>query len=235
MSKNMVCDLCTALGAKKMGNGRLGFTLMEIMVVVVIIAVLASVAGPMIGDIVNQGKASATRSKLAALKSAIVTYKNDVGRYPYFGERKDINDKAAYDQTKVLSINEANNVLVNRATLINTITGAIPKDTDGDEYAPQYGRQGRRWKGPYMDSDPADFMVDAWGSTFRYLAVDNSLILWSAGPDGDFHEISQGVPNKDIFDSDAYADGETDDLYISIARFRRPFNGSLPAFEDSNE
>ncbi|MFA7147175.1 MAG: prepilin-type N-terminal cleavage/methylation domain-containing protein, partial [Candidatus Riflebacteria bacterium] len=74
-----------------MHDNRSGFTLMEIMVVVVIIAVLASVAGPMIGDIINQGKASATRSKMSSLKSAIVTYKNDVGRYPFYGDKDKVS------------------------------------------------------------------------------------------------------------------------------------------------
>lgn len=75
-----------------------------------------------------------------------------------------------------------------------------------------------------MDSDPADFMVDAWGTEFRYLANENSLILWSAGPDGEFHEgPTAGIPDAAVFSSDAYADGVTDDLFISIARFRRKF------------
>lgn len=233
----MVLELCTALGANRMGNNRLGFTLMEIMVVVVIIAVLASVAGPMIGDIVNQGKASATRSKLAAIKSAIVTYKNDVGRYPYFGERDKISVSSAYDQEKVLTASAAKNVLVKAN--VELYTGDTADIDDENKPSKLYGKDGRKWKGPYMDSDPADFMIDAWGKKIRYMAYKNSLILWSAGPDGEFDFVAGSetgnkyIPNERIFNSDAYAEGETDDLYISIARFRKEFDNTYPAYEEN--
>jgi prepilin-type N-terminal cleavage/methylation domain-containing protein len=70
---------------KNMNRTRAGFTLMEIMVVIIVIAVLASVAGPMIGSITDQGRASATKSKMSALKSAMLAYQSDVGRLPFSG------------------------------------------------------------------------------------------------------------------------------------------------------
>jgi prepilin-type N-terminal cleavage/methylation domain-containing protein len=57
-------------GFMKHLKAKSGFTLMEIMVVIIVIAVLASVAGPMIGSITDQGRASATKSKINSLKSA---------------------------------------------------------------------------------------------------------------------------------------------------------------------
>lgn len=220
----MTSDLCTALGVKSMHDNRSGFTLMEIMVVVVIIAVLASVAGPMIGDIINQGKASATRSKMSSLKSAIVTYKNDVGRYPFFGDKDAVASISAYCADAVLADDAANNVLVNQEVNLG-VTGA---KTCGDEstgcWSSFYGKGGRKWKGPYMDSDPADFMTDSWGTLMKYHAFDHSLILWSAGPDGEFDFDEDGKnPHPNVLNSEAYAEGETDDLFISIARFRRKF------------
>lgn len=219
----MTSDLCTALGVKSMHDNRSGFTLMEIMVVVVIIAVLASVAGPMIGDIINQGKASATRSKMSSLKSAIVTYKNDVGRYPFVGDKNKVSSKSAYCADAVLADNVANNVLVNQEVNLGVTSEARGGDAENGYWTTFYGKGGRKWKGPYMDSDPADFMTDSWGTKIRYHAFDHSLILWSAGPDGEFHEVG-GDPNSDVLDSEKYAEGETDDLFISIARFRKQFN-----------
>ena len=218
----MTSDLCTALGVKSMHDNRSGFTLMEIMVVVVIIAVLASVAGPMIGDIINQGKASATRSKMSSLKSAIVTYKNDVGRYPFYGDKDKVSYKSAYCADFVLADDAANNVLVNPAVNLGITDEKNCGDGNGC-WSSFYGKGGRKWKGPYMDSDPADFMTDSWGTKIKYHAFDHSLILWSAGPDGEFHSIAGGDPNSDVLDSEKYAEGETDDLFISIARFRRKF------------
>jgi prepilin-type N-terminal cleavage/methylation domain-containing protein len=205
-----------------MHDNRSGFTLMEIMVVVVIIAVLASVAGPMIGDIINQGKASATRSKMSSLKSAIVTYKNDVGRYPFVGDKNLTSKANAYCAALVLADNGELNVLVNLEGLLGG-TGEAKNGVNDGCWSSFYGKGGRKWKGPYMDSDPADFMTDSWGTKIRYHAFDHSLILWSAGPDGEFHNLTNGDPNSDVLDSEAYAEGDTDDLFISIARFRRKF------------
>lgn len=218
----MTSDLCTALGVKSMHDNRSGFTLMEIMVVVVIIAVLASVAGPMIGDIINQGKASATRSKMSSLKSAIVTYKNDVGRYPFVGDKGNVSCISAYCADAVLADNVANNVLVNQEVNLGVTGEATCVDSEGC-WSSFYGKGGRKWKGPYMDSDPADFMTDSWGTKIRYHAFDHSLILWSAGPDGEWDEDASNNPNPEVLNSEAYAEGETDDLFISIARFRRKF------------
>jgi hypothetical protein len=123
-----------------------------------------------------------------------------------------------------LADNVANNVLVNQEVNL----GVTGEEKCGDEnsgyWTSFYGKGGRKWKGPYMDSDPADFMTDSWGTKIRYHAFDHSLILWSAGPDGEFHEFnSDGDPDPKVLDSEAYAEGDTDDLFISIARFRRKF------------
>jgi prepilin-type N-terminal cleavage/methylation domain-containing protein len=219
----MTSDLCTALGVKSMHDNRSGFTLMEIMVVVVIIAVLASVAGPMIGDIINQGKASATRSKMSSLKSAIVTYKNDVGRYPFFGDKDKVSCKSAYSADDVLADNADNNVLVNPAVNLGVTCEEKKGDAENGYWTSFYGKGGRKWKGPYMDSDPADFMTDSWGTPIRYHAFDHSLILWSAGPDTLFDAVGND-PSGNVLNSEAYAEGVTDDLFISIARFRKQFN-----------
>lgn len=219
----MTSDLCTALGVKSMHDNRSGFTLMEIMVVVVIIAVLASVAGPMIGDIINQGKASATRSKMSSLKSAIVTYKNDVGRYPFYGDKNKVSCKSAYSADDVLADDANNNVLVNQEVNLGVPAECRKGDATNGYYTDFYGKGGRKWKGPYMDSDPADFMTDSWGTKIRYHAFDHSLILWSAGPDGEFDAVGND-PSGNVLNSEAYAEGVTDDLFISIARFRRKFD-----------
>ena len=83
-----------------MNKRKSGFTLVEIMVVIIVIAVLASVAGPMIGSITDQGRASATKSKMSSLKSALLAYQSDVGRLPYVGD----NSRKAkqYDQNALL-------------------------------------------------------------------------------------------------------------------------------------
>ncbi|MBQ3643353.1 MAG: type II secretion system protein GspG [Candidatus Riflebacteria bacterium] len=182
-----------------MNKRKSGFTLMEIMVVIIVIAVLASVAGPMIGSITDQGRASATKSKMSSLKSALLAYQTDVGRLPHLGCAKKASN---YDQDSLLSNSDENkNVLYSNS---NIGYGSTPP-----------GNYSRRWKGPYMDSDPSDFMMDSWGNRLRYTAKGKNIYLWSAGPDGSFYE-----PVNQAFKDQSNAEKECDDIVISVARLK---------------
>jgi len=195
-----------------MNRTRAGFTLMEIMVVIIVIAVLASVAGPMIGSITDQGRASATKSKMSALKSAMLAYQSDVGRLPFDGKSSGANDATNYDPSKVLGLNVDTNVLV-CDTLGNGASGFnITNYT-------------RKWKGPYMDSEPGDFMLDAWGNPFRYGAKGTNVYLWSSGSDSNF-----AANVEEALDPALQESGECDDIVTSIAKVRRKFGNPVTGF-----
>lgn len=188
-----------------------GFTLMEIMVVVIVIAVLASVAGPMITEFTESGRISATRQGMSVLRTALQAYSQDVGAFPHkgsnrIGEVTDYNDVASIGKDFMLGTDQ-NNILVSFA---NHDDFAFIDDEDVYE---------RRWKGPYMDGDPNDFMRDAWGNVFRYKAASStrSVYLWSAGPDGSFSDGWGGGTAATDPLSDSY-DG--DDIVMSITRVR---------------
>ena len=60
-----------------------GFTLLEIMIVVSIIAILASIAVPKFGGMIRTANEAATKGKLASLRSALTIYYADTeGYYP---------------------------------------------------------------------------------------------------------------------------------------------------------
>ncbi len=59
-----------------------GFTLIEIMVVVVIIGLLAGLVGPRIFRNLERANVETARTQMANLKTALATYRLDVGRYP---------------------------------------------------------------------------------------------------------------------------------------------------------
>jgi len=191
---------------------RSGFTLMEIMVVIIVIAVLASVAGPMIGSITDQGRASATKSKLSGLKSALLTYQSDVGRFPYVGCADNSQVAKAYNEADAKLLGDAMNVNV----LVNEQIG------NGSDAASNFRikNYNRRWKGPYMDSDPSDFMLDSWGVKIKYQAhkAKNNIYLWSSGPD-----MAHGAI-EDAINVEKTESGNEDDIAISIARTRKTFN-----------
>ncbi len=67
-----------------------GFTLIELVIVIVVLGILASVGIPVISGIIGSSKISATRKEMTHLKAAIVGqadngvrgYENDVGALP---------------------------------------------------------------------------------------------------------------------------------------------------------
>lgn len=185
-----------------------GFTLMEIMVVIIVIAVLASVAGPMIGSITDQGRASATKSKLSSLKSALLAYQGDVGRFPFTGSNK--SKAECYNDAALLSSNEEDkNVLVSNNCVISAVSNYTKK-----------------WKGPYMDSDVGDFMVDAWGTPIRYVAYNKNLYIWSYGPDLTPATQDPGMDIDAIFKAQSDGNADVDDIVISVSRFKRALSTS---------
>lgn len=59
-----------------------GFTLMEIMIAIALVAIMAVTMGPKVMEYFGRGKKGATKSQLAQIKDAIVTFNMDVGRNP---------------------------------------------------------------------------------------------------------------------------------------------------------
>jgi general secretion pathway protein G len=59
-----------------------GFTLLELMVVIVIIGVLAALIAPSVLSKVGQAKITASQSDISNLMNALKMYKLDNGRYP---------------------------------------------------------------------------------------------------------------------------------------------------------
>ncbi len=155
---------------------RRGFTLMEIMVVIIVIAVLASVAGPMIGSITDQGKSSATKASINNLKTALVNYNNDLGRFPHTAN--------AYISANVNNADTA--ALLNQSNqnvLVENSVGGTFTNMGINAYA-------KRWKGPYMDSDASAFMQDAWDLKIKYFHHNKQIWLQSGGPDGQFNNAA---------------------------------------------
>lgn len=65
---------------------RFGFTLIEILVVIVVIAILASLVAPSVFQHVGAAKDATTRSQIEMLGAALDAYRLDNGRYPTTSE-----------------------------------------------------------------------------------------------------------------------------------------------------
>jgi general secretion pathway protein G len=66
----------------KQFHNRRGFTLIEIMVVIVILALLAALVGPKIMGRTDDAKIQTTKTQIRNLESALKLYKLDSGAYP---------------------------------------------------------------------------------------------------------------------------------------------------------
>ena len=63
-------------------NVRLGFTLIEIVVVIVILVTLASIATPLYLNYVKRANVGAAKTQMKLLEDALTGYRLDVGSYP---------------------------------------------------------------------------------------------------------------------------------------------------------
>ena len=59
-----------------------GFTMLELLIVVVIIGLLAALVGPRFFGQLSKSKQQAARAQIENFRKALDTYKLDVGRYP---------------------------------------------------------------------------------------------------------------------------------------------------------
>ncbi len=154
-------------------NTFIGFTPTEIIALLIVFVVLYWAVGwRMDGmNIPGQENASATRAAMQALKTALANFNADEGKFPFVGSNA--LDPDQYNAADFVALGQrvSTNVLVDhRASGINL--GIDPTIYEN------------RWKGPYMNSDPSEFMVDAWNSKIRYRYCNGAIWLHSKGPDG---------------------------------------------------
>lgn len=64
------------------GSGRAGFTLIEVLVVIAVIAMLAALVAPNVFQHVGTAKDATARSQIELLGAALDAYRLDNGRYP---------------------------------------------------------------------------------------------------------------------------------------------------------
>lgn len=64
---------------------RSGFTLVELVIVVLVLGIIAAAAAPKLFDTANDARDSATRHSLTVLRNAIELYRSQVGNYPAAG------------------------------------------------------------------------------------------------------------------------------------------------------
>lgn len=122
---------------------RSGFTLIELVLIIVVLGIIAAVAIPKMGDFAESSKKSATQSELQTLKRAIVGNPTVTagGRYIDVGFEGDVGHPPV--------------------TLLEL--GAIPGSLSVYD---KFTRSG--WNGPYIDTAGGEYLNDAWGISYNY-------------------------------------------------------------------
>lgn len=128
-----------------------GFTLIELVIIIVVLGVLATVAIPRFTNLAESSKEQATKEEMMALKRAIIGNPGVTsgGAYVDRGFEGDV--------------------------------GFVPSQLSDlvrrpDSVAP-YDRLTRLgWNGPYIDSSGGDYLTDAWGSPYVYDPANRRLM-----------------------------------------------------------
>jgi prepilin-type N-terminal cleavage/methylation domain-containing protein len=126
-----------------MTNRRDAFTLIELTIVLVVLAVISAVAIPRIGMMLEASKKAATLQEMEALKRAIVGDPRVTagGQLVNVGYEGDVGSLPPDLQALV------------------TKPGSVPAWN-------RFTRVG--WNGPYIDDEGNDYLTDAWGSAYQY-------------------------------------------------------------------
>lgn len=71
---------------KRWVNGQYGFTIVELLIVIVVIAILAAISVVAYNGIQNRARVAQTNTTFVALKKAMLAYKADTGELPPAGD-----------------------------------------------------------------------------------------------------------------------------------------------------
>jgi len=128
-----------------------GFTLIELVMIIVVLGVLAAVAIPKLGDVTENSKITATKKELLALKVAIAGNPDAVagGKYVDRGFEGDVGFVPSLLQDLVTKPDSV--------ALYNKLTGL-------------------GWNGPYIDSTEGNYLKDGWGTDYVYQPVSRRII-----------------------------------------------------------
>jgi len=134
-----------------------GFTIIELVMVIVVLGIVAAIAVPRMGGLSESSRITATESEMVILKKAIVGNPSVVagGRYFDVGFEGDIGHPP----------------------------GALVDLAVKPDSLPVYDKFTRiGWNGPYVDTAGNDYLKDAWGTDYVYDGSSRAIVS-VGGPD----------------------------------------------------
>jgi len=154
------------------GFGAEGFTLVEMVVVVAIIALLAGVITPLIFNLLDDANEASTREEMANIRNAAVNYYRDVNQWPPTW----VSDgTTVYTGLKMLAVTKTNHGYL------------LPCDSSGQPYeyaapVPAYDTStGMGWNGPYATTESdkdGGLYTDSWGNAYAYVSYPGYYVVY---------------------------------------------------------
>lgn len=198
-----------------------GFTLIEIVVVLAIIATIAAFLTPMLFDYLKESKTSRAKADVRNIAASIANFNRDLQVYPIYKA----TTKADSATVLVLHTNEGNQAgldtgITGWTTAEDTSGGTIQvldkalldgKLADASTLYTNVVKKPGEWKGPYM----TDFKADPWGNKY-YVSAEGmqpgsvkAAFVLSAGPNGKIETALQ----QDAAGATVFAVGGDDVAY----------------------
>jgi type II secretory pathway pseudopilin PulG len=133
-----------------------GFTLIELIIIIVVLGIISIVAVAKYSDFLSESRIQASKSELSELKRAIVGNPGAVagGRYSDVGFEGDVGHPPS------------------------TLRDLVKKPDSISVYNP-IARLG--WHGPYIDSSGGDFLKDSWGADYVYNPAARTITSVGSG------------------------------------------------------
>src|SRR5512140_3961901 len=75
-------DTLTSIGPFRTARPARGFTLLELLIVLVVLGLLVSIVGPKYFSQLGKSESKAAQAQIASIAKALDMYRIDVGRYP---------------------------------------------------------------------------------------------------------------------------------------------------------
>ncbi len=148
---------------------RAGFTLVELLIVVIILAVLAAIVVPQFSASTNDARAAALQANLANIRAAIDFYYQEHGEYP--------GDLIATGATCVNGVA----VTAGAADTEDALIAQLTRYTNDDGLACT-GKDATTFRyGPYLKGD---MPVNPEGTTNTVVVVDNGVLGMASGGSG---------------------------------------------------
>jgi prepilin-type N-terminal cleavage/methylation domain-containing protein len=188
-----------------------GFTLIEVVVVVAIVALLSAILTPIVAQKINDSRISKAQNETAVIAAAIADFYKDVAAFPAMdssGQLNKVKNLLSGPSVPTTSPFTGGNGGWFSTSPKDTMDNHLVKNTPQGSTSNIYSTSGsERWKGPYMEQVPLDPWARPYVCNIRAVYDTSSskyrkCLVMSAGPDGVFQTDDDALFDTKVLGDD---------------------------------